>query len=70
MPPKIRELKQVLRQAGFRELARRGKGSHTIWGHPAVAMLVVVAGQDGDDAKPYQVRLVTQALDALNKEER
>lgn len=68
MRPKIRELKQRLRQAGFRELARRGKGSHTVWGHPAAEILVVLAGHDGDDAKPYQVRLVLQALETLEKE--
>jgi predicted RNA binding protein YcfA (HicA-like mRNA interferase family) len=32
MPKKIRELKAMLRKAGFRW--RPGKGSHTIWEHP------------------------------------
>ncbi|WP_322743355.1 type II toxin-antitoxin system HicA family toxin [Sphaerospermopsis aphanizomenoides] len=32
MPNKIRELKKMLKKAGFIE--RPGKGSHTNWTHP------------------------------------
>ncbi len=50
MPRKVRELKADLRRAGCIE--RSGKGSHTVWQHPLVTMRLVLAGGDGDDAKP------------------
>ncbi len=34
MPKKIRELKAMLSQAGFTQIPKRGKGSHTVWSHP------------------------------------
>jgi predicted RNA binding protein YcfA (HicA-like mRNA interferase family) len=52
MPKKIRELKQMLRQAGFSELP--GKGSHTNWVHPLYAGKITISGKDGVDAKRYQ----------------
>ena len=63
MPRKIRELKAQLRAAGFTE--RQGKGSHTVWRHLLVPQRVVLAGADGDDAKPYQERDVRIALSKL-----
>lgn len=46
-----------------------GEGAATpSGGHPAAEILVVLAGHDGDDAKPYPVRLVMQALERLEKE--
>ena len=57
---KIRELKQMLRKAGF--TCKAGKGSHTKWKHPRA--MVVLSGKDGDDAKPYQEREVETALKA------
>jgi predicted RNA binding protein YcfA (HicA-like mRNA interferase family) len=60
MPKKIRELRQILRQAGFTELM--GKGSHTNWIHPNYAGKLTISGQDGADAKPYQERDVRKAL--------
>jgi predicted RNA binding protein YcfA (HicA-like mRNA interferase family) len=61
MPPKIRELKAKLKKAGFS--SRSGKGSHTIWEHPALPDVpVVLSGKDGNDAKPYQVDDVKKAL--------
>jgi predicted RNA binding protein YcfA (HicA-like mRNA interferase family) len=62
MPRKIRELKADLRRAGYQEVRRRGKGSHSWWQHPLVAEPVSMAGQDGDDAHPYQERAVRDAL--------
>jgi predicted RNA binding protein YcfA (HicA-like mRNA interferase family) len=44
MPKKIRELKQILRQAGFSELL--GKGSHTNWIHPNYTGKLTISGQD------------------------
>lgn len=64
MPPKIRQLKSALSKAGFS--SRLGKGSHTVWEHPALPRIkVTIAGKDGDDAKHYLVDEVQNALDQL-----
>lgn len=60
MPKKVRQLKQILRQAGFTELP--GKGSHTNWIHPFYSGKLTIAGKDGSDAKPYQEKDVQQAI--------
>ncbi len=60
MPRKIRELKADLREAGFTE--RPGKGSHTVWSHPRFRGRLVLAGKDGDDAKPYQEKDVRSVM--------
>jgi len=63
MPPKIRELKGKLSRAGF--TLRKGKGSHTIWKHPDLpGVTVTISGKDGNDAKPY---LIDEVQDALKK---
>ena len=63
MPRKLRELKSLLRKAGF--IQRTGKGSHTVWWHPNIDDVIVLSGNDGDDAKPYQQRDVDLALKKL-----
>lgn len=64
MPPKIRQLKASLKKAGFH--VRPGKGSHTVWTHPALQTLeITLAGHDGNDAKPYQIKDVQNALQQL-----
>ena len=72
MPRKIRQLMADLRQAGFVELPRRGKGSHSVWKHPAYPDIpaVTLAGHPGDDAKPYQERTVRQAVMSVRERER
>jgi predicted RNA binding protein YcfA (HicA-like mRNA interferase family) len=66
MPRKIRELKTRLRKAGFD--FRPGKGSHTVWRHPLLPQLkLTIAGHDGDDAQPYQVQDVDDALRYLKE---
>ena len=53
MPRKIRQLKTDLRKAGAYQVSQ--EGSHTKWKHPLVtASTLILSGQDGDDAKPYQ----------------
>jgi predicted RNA binding protein YcfA (HicA-like mRNA interferase family) len=62
---KIRQLKADLRRAGFAEQTGRGKGSHSLWVNPRLTgVTVVLAGQDGDDAKTYQERQVRAAIEA------
>jgi predicted RNA binding protein YcfA (HicA-like mRNA interferase family) len=58
MARKIRELKADLRRAGYRQVPRRGKGSHTVWAHPLVTDSITISGHDGDDARPYQEQMV------------
>jgi predicted RNA binding protein YcfA (HicA-like mRNA interferase family) len=64
MPIKIRELKTLLSRAGF--YYRPGKGSHTVWKHPLLPHVrITLAGKDGMDAKPYQVKDIQDALEEL-----
>lgn len=68
MPKKIRELKAMLRKAGFECV--RIRGSHERWLHPDLPELpITLAGKDGKDAKPYLERLVNQALQQLDDKE-
>ena len=60
MPKKVRELKAMLRKAGFS--SRSGKGSHTVWSHPKLSDSVTVSGNDGDDAKMYLEKQVRAAI--------
>ena len=55
MPRKIRQLIADLRTAGFVNI--RGKGSHRTYEHPK-GPIVVISGNLGDDAKPYQEKQV------------
>lgn len=54
MPKKIRELKKMLRKAGFQEIP--GKGSHTNWIHLLYSGKVTISGKNSSDAKIYQER--------------
>jgi predicted RNA binding protein YcfA (HicA-like mRNA interferase family) len=65
MPKKIRELKVMLRKAGF--FCRSAKGSHTIWEHSDLPGSIVLSGGDGDDAKPYQEKDVRAILKKLKE---
>jgi predicted RNA binding protein YcfA (HicA-like mRNA interferase family) len=59
LPKKIRELIRELEMAGF--LNRGGKGSHRNYMHP-LGVILTISGRPGDDAKPYQVRLVEEKI--------
>ncbi|MBV9258692.1 MAG: type II toxin-antitoxin system HicA family toxin [Ktedonobacteraceae bacterium] len=63
MPKKIRELKAMLRKAGF--VWRPGKGSHTVWEHPKLSNTVTISGGDGSDARRYQEKEVLKVLEML-----
>ena len=65
MPRKIRQLIKDLEKAGFE--FRPGKGSHRKYVHPLIPESVVIAGQLGDDARPYQEKDVREALEDLRK---
>ncbi|MBU0482329.1 MAG: type II toxin-antitoxin system HicA family toxin, partial [Proteobacteria bacterium] len=57
MPRKICQLIQELEKAGF--VNRGGKGSHRNFLHDKGSALTL-SGRLGDDAKPYQEKLVGQ----------
>ena len=59
MPRKIRELIKELEMAGF--INRGGKGSHRNFLH-ASAVVLTLSGHPGDDAKPYQEKLIRQKI--------
>lgn len=65
MPKKIRELRQLLKKAGFQQVP--GKGSHTNWIHPLYSGKVTISGKDGSDAKLYQEKEIRQAIQEVNR---
>ena len=65
MPPKIRELIDDLIGAGCSN--RGGKGSHRNLTHPSLSRPITISGRLGDDAKPYQIKAVRQALRDIGK---
>ncbi|MEA5534323.1 type II toxin-antitoxin system HicA family toxin [Crocosphaera sp. XPORK-15E] len=65
MPKKIRELKQMLQQAGF--ISRTGKGSHSNWFHPLYAGRITISGKDGSDAREYLEKEVLKAIQEVKK---
>ena len=62
MPRKIRQLVSDLERAGF--VDRGGKGSHRNFVH-ARGVRLTLSGKPGNDAKPYQERDVTRAIEAV-----
>ena len=64
MPRKIRQLKADLRKAGA-YLASQ-EGSHAKWKHKLLDdTMVVLAGHDGHDAKPYQEKAINAFLEQI-----
>jgi predicted RNA binding protein YcfA (HicA-like mRNA interferase family) len=61
VPKKNRELKAMLRRAGFLQVAG-GKGSHTKWRHPNLSRTLTLSGNDGADARKYQEENVAEAI--------
>lgn len=60
MPRKLRQLINDLEKAGFAN--RGGKGSHRNFLHENGATLTI-SGKLGDDAKPYQEKIVRQKIE-------
>jgi len=65
LPPKVRELIEELRRAGF--VDRGGKGSHRNFVHPKVSKPVTISGMPGDDAQYYQISAVRHAIEETKK---
>ena len=59
MPRKIRQLIKDLENAGFAN--RGGKDSHRNYLHEK-GVALTISGKLGDDAKPYQEKLVKQKI--------
>lgn len=51
---------QEVEAAGF--VDRGGRGSHRNFLHPS-GVVLTVSGRPGDDAKPYQVKLVRRKIE-------
>ena len=66
MPKKIRELKSILKKAGFTLLKDRGKGSHTVWEHPNVEKNVILSGKDSNAQKDREKRVEEAVEEAKN----
>jgi predicted RNA binding protein YcfA (HicA-like mRNA interferase family) len=64
MPRKIRELIKDLEMAGF--VSRGGKGSHCNVIHSS-GVVLTLSGKPGDDAKPYQEKLIKQKIQETQK---
>ncbi|MEW6079579.1 MAG: type II toxin-antitoxin system HicA family toxin [Thermodesulfobacteriota bacterium] len=64
MPRKIRQLIKDLETAGFAN--RGGKGSHRNFFHEK-GVAVTISGQLGDDAKPYQEKIVKKKIEEVQK---
>ena len=67
MPKKIRELKSLLKKAGF--TVQPAKGSHSKWTHPKLSQSIIIAGKDSSDARSYLEKQVMDALKKLNQED-
>jgi hypothetical protein len=60
MPRKLRQLKADLKREGY--YLDHMTGDHAIWMHPLIPGHVNIAGNDGDDAQPYQEKAVREAV--------
>lgn len=65
MPPKIKQLIQDLKKAGF--VNRGGKGSHRNFVHPKVSKPIAISGKLGAAALSYQERDVKKAIEESKK---
>ncbi|NJR52859.1 MAG: type II toxin-antitoxin system HicA family toxin [Leptolyngbyaceae cyanobacterium CSU_1_3] len=73
MPKKVRELKKLVKKAGYVYQPDRGKGSHTFWEHPLLPdRPLCIPGKDGDDAPKYlekEIDLALRKLEELESQE-
>ena len=66
VPPKIKELIEILEAAGFQNSGR--KGSHRNYKHPNGGTAVTTPSKLGDDAKHYLIKAVKIALEESKNE--
>jgi predicted RNA binding protein YcfA (HicA-like mRNA interferase family) len=66
MPRKIRQLIADLVSVGFAR-APGGKGSHRKFRHARFPGSVILSGQDGSDARPYQEKQVRNAIREVSR---
>ena len=66
MPPKIRELIEILEAAGFKNIG--GKGSHRNYKHLGSGTAVTIPGKLGEDAKHYLIKAIKLALEDAKNE--
>ena len=66
MPRKIRQLIADLQIAGY-QIVPGGKGSHRKFRHPRLRGSVILSGNEGDDALPYQEKQVRNAVREISK---
>jgi predicted RNA binding protein YcfA (HicA-like mRNA interferase family) len=66
MPRKIRQLIADLKGAGF-QMVPGGKGSHRKFRHSRFPGAIILSGNEGDDALPYQEKQVRNAVRESNK---
>lgn len=59
---KLREVEQDLRNAGFRVVSGRGKGSHTWWLHEPTGVRINVPRPKGDLLPDYVDKEVQRAI--------
>jgi len=59
LPRKIRQLIKDLKNAGFED--RGGRGSHRNFKHLS-GVVITISGKPGDDAKPYQEKMVKRKI--------
>ena len=67
MPRRIRDLVNDLSNAGFREAAGGGKGSHRKFVHGNYRGAVTLSGKANSDAKPYQEKQVKRAIEEVKQ---
>ncbi|MCJ7679639.1 MAG: type II toxin-antitoxin system HicA family toxin [Candidatus Aminicenantes bacterium] len=65
MTVKIHDLINRLKRAGF--IDRGGKGSHRNFIHRS-GVILTLSGKPGDDAKPYQMKLVKEKIEESSDE--
>lgn len=59
----------MLSQAGFTQIPKRGKDSHTVWSNPFYNGSIILSGKDGKDAQRYQEQQVQKAIREVNQNE-
>jgi len=57
----------MLNNARFEEIRGGGKGAHRKFTHQSFPGAATISGKPGDDAKPYQLQQVEQAIERIKE---